>query len=161
MLKHLVLKMNHFFIHLEQMCIYFLFLGLISGSLLQIILRTFFDTGFTWLDPLLRASLIFITMIGACVAISQKKHIQMDFIKYLLPKRYTHYTYKTISALAASLCFFCAYLGYLFVKSEMEFMDPFVLNIKMYHIQSIFPVCFSIMGYHFICEILTVSDTSS
>ena len=53
----------------------------------QIILRNFFDFGVIWIDPLLRALVLWTGLIGATVASRDNKHIRIDLISRLFNKR--------------------------------------------------------------------------
>lgn len=161
LLKPKLFKINRFLITLEKAGLGIIFGFLLTGSILQIVMRTCFDSGFTWMDPLLRASLLFITMIGSCIAVYERKHIQIDFIKYVAPPRISNLSHKIISILGALLCMFSSILAWIFFRTEYTFKDPFVLNLKMYHIQIIFPVCFFLMSFHFLCESLSGECTES
>ena len=46
----------------------------------QIMLRNFFDSGFVWIDPLLRVLVLWLGLIGATVATRNNRHIRIDLL---------------------------------------------------------------------------------
>ena len=46
----------------------------------QILLRNLLDTGFVWIDPMLRVLVLWLGLIGATVATRNDKHIQIDVL---------------------------------------------------------------------------------
>lgn len=53
----------------------------------QIVLRNFFDTGFVWADPLLRALVLWTAILGALAAAGDDKHIGLDLLTHYLHGR--------------------------------------------------------------------------
>ncbi len=46
----------------------------------QILLRNLFDSGFVWIDPLLRVLVLWLGLIGATVATRNNRHIRIDLL---------------------------------------------------------------------------------
>jgi TRAP-type C4-dicarboxylate transport system permease small subunit len=55
----------------------------------QIILRNFLDSGFVWIDPLLRVLVLWLGLLGATVATRNNKHIRIDLLSKLFDRN-TH-----------------------------------------------------------------------
>ncbi len=49
----------------------------------QILMRNLFDSGFVWIDPLLRVLVLWFGLIGATVATRHNKHIRIDLLSTL------------------------------------------------------------------------------
>lgn len=63
---------------LENATLTALFAALLSLGVTQIIARNFFGTGFAWIDPMMRALVLWIALFGAMVATRQRTHIRID-----------------------------------------------------------------------------------
>ena len=48
----------------------------------QILMRNLFDSGFVWIDPLLRVGVLWLGLIGATVATRNNKHIRIDLLSH-------------------------------------------------------------------------------
>ena len=69
---------------IEKILIYTLLLSVLVLSLSQIILRNIYDEGIVWMDALLRAHVLWIALIGAMLAVGEKRHISITFMeKYM------------------------------------------------------------------------------
>jgi tripartite ATP-independent transporter DctM subunit len=66
----------------------------------QIILRNFLDSGFVWIDPLLRVLVLWLGLLGATVATRNNKHIRID----LLSKLFDRNTHRLIQSLVDLHC---------------------------------------------------------
>jgi TRAP-type C4-dicarboxylate transport system permease small subunit len=65
----------------------------------QIILRNFLDSGFVWIDPLLRVLVLWLGLLGATVATRNNKHIRID----LLSKLFDRNTHRLIQSLVGQV----------------------------------------------------------
>ncbi|MCK4586296.1 MAG: TRAP transporter small permease subunit, partial [Gammaproteobacteria bacterium] len=65
---------------LEDSIVVLLFAAIASISFLQIILRNFFDTGFSWATPMLGILLLWLTLSGAIVAVRKDRHISINIL---------------------------------------------------------------------------------
>lgn len=67
-----------FFHKLENASLTALFAALLSLGVTQIVARNFFGHGFAWIDPMMRALVLWIALFGAMVATRQRSHIRID-----------------------------------------------------------------------------------
>lgn len=80
-----------------------LFLVMLSVAAFQVIAREF-GMGFYWGDSLVRMAVLWVTMVGAVVAIGDSKHIRIDLIDRLLPSRALRLTNTIVSLATAAVC---------------------------------------------------------
>jgi len=89
---------------------------LLAGA--QIVLRNFFDTGFAWLDPVLRAMVLWAAMLGALAAARDDKHIGIDFLTHFVHGR-TRRVMRCVTLLfAAGISALMAWHGYGLVRLD-------------------------------------------
>ena len=75
---------------------------------MQVIAREF-GLGFYWGDDLVRMAVLWVTMVGAVVAIGDSKHIRIDLIDRLFSKTVRRLAWVTSCLMTAAIC---AVFGY-------------------------------------------------
>jgi TRAP-type C4-dicarboxylate transport system permease small subunit len=75
----------------------------------QILLRNFFATGLIWSDPLLRAMLLWLGLLGAVVASHDNKHISIDVLSRFVPAGWRRWLQMTTSFFTALVCLIVAF----------------------------------------------------
>jgi len=138
-----------FFENLEKWLLVILLGSLATFAVLQIILRNFFSTGLVWGDDLLRHGVLWISILGACRATLEKKHIRIDLLPRVLPSR--------ISLIANSICYLISFLvcavlfwaSWNFVRGERLAGDIAFASIPYWCLELIFPMGFAIMALRF------------
>jgi TRAP-type C4-dicarboxylate transport system permease small subunit len=120
----------------------------------QIILRNAFETGFIWLDPMLRVMVLWIGLLGAMVATRLEKHIKIDVLTRLLPPKLQILSQSLTLAFAAVITGIIAWHSYLFVLSEVEYGGTAFAGIPAWILESIIPFSFAVMAIRFSLESL-------
>jgi len=116
---------------------------LLAGA--QIVLRNFFDTGLAWADPLLRAMVLWVAMLGALAAARDDKHIGIDFIAHFVRGR-TQRLLRSVTllfaaAISAALCWYGVGLV------ELDYgSDARVAGIPGWWVELIVPVGFGLLA---------------
>lgn len=80
-----------------------LFLVMLLVAAFQVVAREF-GMGFYWGDSLVRMSVLWVTMIGAVVAIGDSKHIRIDLVDRFLPPSALRFTHAIVSLSTAAVC---------------------------------------------------------
>lgn len=118
---------------------------MICLACLQIILRTFFDSGLLWADPLIRYLVLWCGLIGAVSATGQGKHIALDITGNKIPRGllpwFTLVTHLFCVFAAAGL----TWAGWRFLQGEIEFGGSGPLSLPLWFWNSIFPVAFCLI----------------
>jgi TRAP-type C4-dicarboxylate transport system permease small subunit len=134
----------------EFMLCAFLLLMIILGCL-QILSRDFFDSGFIWIDPLLRYLVIWSGLFGAIVATRKGKHIVIDLSSHLLPPRAKPWLAVANNLFAAAVCLALTYAAVVFVKNEASLGDERqLLGLSSWILNLVFPVSFSFISWEFL-----------
>ena len=125
-------------------------MALLGLAVLQIVLRVGFDDGLPWAEPMSRAGVLWVAMLGALGAARQQRHIAIDAIPRLLPDAAWRAIHVLTQFAAAALCGWAAWLGWGLMQSEREFPLPFVAGIESWVPMLVLPVGFGVLGLRFV-----------
>lgn len=135
---------------MEEIFISLLLLAMIFLASLQIFMRTLFDSGLVWVDPLLRYLVLWVGMLGAALATRYGKHITIDIFSHLLPGRGSLWLNLLLNLFAAVVCGFLTWAAFLFVKNEIAFdSGRELVGIPVWALNLIFPFAFALMAARF------------
>lgn len=115
----------------------------------QIVLRTFFSSGWLWADPLLRHLVLWAGFWGAMSASRNGRHIHIDALIRLLPAAYSRHLIWFNALFSACTCAFLAWIGLRFVLDEKAYGLSAFLDIPSWYAQTIFPLAFAVMAWRF------------
>lgn len=138
--------------HIEDALLVLLLLSMILLAFGQIILRNFFDTGFIWIDPLLRVMVLWIGMIGALVATRENKQISIDVLTRILPPLLKRISGIITRLFAATVAGLIAWHSTLFVIDEWTINNKAFSNIPAWLLESIIPIGFGIIALRYLLE---------
>ena len=123
-------------------------------AFLQVLLRNFFDTGLLWGDILLRHLVLWVGFFGASLATRQEKHINVDILTKLLPKKAIPYVQLTVNIFAVVINVILAKASWIFLSFEIEAGTTIFLDIPSWYIQIILPLGFGLIGLRFTLKII-------
>lgn len=124
--------------------------GMVILAALQIVLRTFFRTGIPWIEPLLGIGLLWLTMLGALAATGQLKHISMDLVSHLLPRRSRAGLAAAVQIFAAVVCGRLAWAAQGFIRLQRETETSTLLGAPVWVYTWIVPVAFGLLALRFL-----------
>ena len=116
----------------------------------QILLRNLFDSGFVWIDPLLRVLVLWLGLIGATVATRNNRHIRIDLLTRFF-KRNTHRLIQSIiGQISAWTCLVVAWYGFKWI--HMDYADGLTsfVGVPAWTLEVIIPVTFALIGLRFL-----------
>lgn len=123
--------------------------GLLLLSLAQIGLRMFFDTGLAWAEPLSRAGVLWLALLGALGATRGQRHIAIDALPRVLPPPARRVAWFIAQLAAAACCGYLAWLGVGLVALEREAPVPFVAGVPSWVPMLALPAGFGLMALRF------------
>lgn len=135
--------------HLEDGIVVLLFAAISVISLLQIILRNFFDTGLSWATPMLGILLLWLTLSGAVVAVRKDRHISINILARNLATHTGCLIYALTKIFTAVVCAVVAYYGVLFVKLDLEMETTLFSDVPAWICELIIPISFSLLAVRF------------
>lgn len=121
-------------------------LALLALAVLQILLRVGFDEGLSWAEPVSRAGVLWLAMLGALGAARQQRHIAIDALPRLLPDAWWRPVHVLTHAAAAAICAWAAWLGWGLMQSEREFPLPFIPGVESWVPMLALPVGFGLLA---------------
>jgi len=138
----------------ESILLSLLLTAMIVLSCLQIVLRTFFDTGLLWIDPLLRYLVLWCGFLGAVSAAGQGKHIAIDVIGEKLPEKLEPILFFVTTLFSVCAAAGLTWAGYRFLQSEIEFSTTGLLGIPTWAWNTIFPIAFALICVKYLILLL-------
>ncbi|UCG51907.1 MAG: TRAP transporter small permease subunit [Candidatus Latescibacterota bacterium] len=131
-----------------------LLFSLIFLGCLQIVLRNFFHRGIIWADPLMRHAVLWLGCLGAALATSKMRHINIDVFTRFLPRGLMRFRDKIIylaTAIASSVLGFAALK---LVLDEKSFGEKAFLNVDIWLLQAVLPVAFFLIAYRSLLNVM-------
>lgn len=117
---------------------------------MQIILRNLFDSGFVWIDPLLRVLVLWLGLIGATVATRFNKHIRID----LLSRYFDRNTHRLIQSIVAQVsawtCLVIAWFGMQWIQLDYAEAVMWFAGIPAWAVEIIVPLAFALIGLRYL-----------
>lgn len=134
---------------------------LLTFSLLQILLRNFFSTGFVWGDSLLRNTVLWVSFLGAARATAEDKHIRIDLLPKVLPPFGATLVSLLIDLFSLLVCSALIRASWRFVMDERAAGSFAFSDIPLWWFEIIFPFSFTVMLVRFTIRLAaTVRQTA-
>jgi C4-dicarboxylate transporter, DctQ subunit len=126
---------------------------MIALAFLQVILRNVFSMGFSWMEELLRVSVLWIGFLGASLAVKQGRHINIDVFSRVLPERFKPVLHLLIDLVMVAVCaiLFAAAVDYVGVERSYGDMSD-SLRVPVWTLQLIFPLLFAVGSFRFLVK---------
>ena len=135
---------------LEDSLLVALLVALIVIATAQIVMRNFFDTGFSWTDELLRLLVLWLAMAAAVAAARDDRHIAIDVLSRFLGGRALAAIKAVVTLFTAAVCAVLAWHAGRFVNESRLFEDVLLGTAPAWLLQAILPVAFAIMAYRYV-----------
>ena len=120
----------------------------------QIFMRNFFDSGFVWIDPLLRILVLWLGLIGATVATRHNKHIRIDLLSRYFERNTLRLIQSLIAQVSAWTCLVIAWYGFDWIK--LDYADGYssFAGIPDWAVEVIVPLAFALIGLRYLLRSL-------
>jgi TRAP-type C4-dicarboxylate transport system permease small subunit len=129
--------------------------AMIIMACLQIILRNFFDTGFSWADPMLRMMVLWIGLIGAMVATRQDNHISIDILTRYMSQRARTMKQLLTDLFAGVVCGVLAYHSMRFLLQDYQANVMAFADVPAWIFEIIMPVGFTVMCLRYLLRLVS------
>jgi C4-dicarboxylate transporter, DctQ subunit len=143
-------KAQRFLHRFETYLLAILLMALLLLSVLQIILRVFFNDGFLWAETVGRQGVLWLGLLGALGATRDKKHIAIDALARFLPAKLQTILWAISQIAACAVCAALAWYGWQMVQFEREAPGIFVANIPSWWPMCLFAAGFALMSLRFL-----------
>lgn len=118
-------------------------------AFLQVVLRNLFSSGILWADILLRHILLWLGFLGAAIATSEHRHINIDALRRFLSPRVRTVVDSITDLFAAVICFLLAKASWTFVQGEIADRRMILDGIPSWCAEIIIPIGFGLLVVHF------------
>ena len=102
---NLLRKIEGYIVKIESFLVILLLLMLCLLAFSQVILRNLFSFSFIWADVIARMAVLWVAILGASIATSERGHIHIDLLSRVIPSPYNKYLDALLSLVAAGACF--------------------------------------------------------
>jgi TRAP-type C4-dicarboxylate transport system permease small subunit len=117
---------------------------LLAGA--QIALRNLFDTGISWADPLLRAMVLWLGLLGAVAASRRDRQISVDALSRALPRAARRPVHAATSLFTSAVAGLLAWHGGRFVLEERSFGSEVFAGLPAWPFELVIPLAFGGMA---------------
>ena len=141
-------QLKHYLLQAEKFLVGLSLLLLLAFSLIQVVARNFFDTGFPPLDIISRHLVLYVAFLGAAIITHDQKHIKIDFLQHFFSDKQKQYLMRPLSALAAAVSgYFCVHATrfWLVEWQYASMQDRWIALLAI-----ILPIGFGLIALHFI-----------
>jgi len=121
---------------------------LFSGT--QIFLRNAFDSGITWVPPMLGILVIWVGLLGALIATRNNAHIKINILTTYLSDKYKPFAFTIAHLFSAIILAILTYYSVEFVKLDLESNSMAFGNVPVWLVQTILPVTCLLMSIRYI-----------
>lgn len=135
---------------IEGAVLIFLLLVMLFMAFGQVVLRNVFTGGIVWGDILLRHLVLWIGFLGAALATSGERHINIDILTRYLSERLKGLVATLSNVFAAVVCFLLFKASLTFIEFEIANNNTTFAEIPSWYIQIIIPVGYGLVAFHFI-----------
>lgn len=137
----------------EEILLISLVILLVFLAFFQVLLRNIFSAGIIWADIFLRQLVLWIGLLGAVVVTSERRHIKIDVFSKLISKKKRPVVNLVIDSFSLFITILLTKASYVFVMSEKLGGSTLFLNIPAWVMQSIIPIAFALISFHFLLRI--------
>lgn len=116
----------------------------------QILMRNLFDSGFVWIDPLLRVLVLWLGLVGATVATRHNKHIRIDLLSHYFKRNSLRLAETAICQVSAWTCLLIAWFGLDWIRLDYEGGVTSFAGIPAWAIEIIVPLSFALIGLRYL-----------
>jgi len=137
---------------LEDGVLVLLLLAMIVLAGYDILARSIFGGGVSWIPPLLRVMVLWIGLLGALLATRSREHISIDLISRLGGPTLNRIASTITLLFAAVVCGLVGWFSGQYVQLAFEFQDIAFADIPAWPLQLIIPFTFGLMGLRFFIQ---------
>ena len=166
----LITKLDRVFAKAEEVLLALLLVSMVLLAALQVLLRNIWDTGIDWADITLQNVTVLVGLLGAAIATSEGRHLNIDILSRVLKGRGKTLLRVLIGLFSVGVCILLTHGGWTTLLANY---GPWVENIpegwsKAHNLRvqflegtipqwlslSILPVGFALIGFHFVLRLV-------
>ncbi len=125
-------------------------LAMVGLAFLQIVLRNLFGSGLLWIDPLLRALVLWIGLLGAVAASRGGRHIAIDVLTRALREPWRRRLVAGGCLFTVAVCAAITWHGVRYVMLEYQFAGTAFAGVPTWAVVIILPLAFGLIGLRYL-----------
>lgn len=161
----LITRLDRAFAKAEEVLLALLLVGMVLLAALQVLLRNIWDTGIDWADITLQNVTVLVGLLGAAIATSEGRHLNIDILSRVLRGRGKMVLRVVIGLFSVTVCVLLARGGWTtFLANYGPWLENIpegwsaAHNLKVQFFEgtipqwlslSFLPVGFALIGFHF------------
>lgn len=149
----LLKRFNTILGHIETYLLCLIVLLMISLALIKITLHHFFHTGFLWNDVMLQHFTLWVAFLGAALATSEGRHINIDILTRLLPTKISRIISIVIQVISLIVIGILIYASLEFVRFEQMSDATLFGKVPIWYAKLIIPAGFALTAIHYAIRI--------
>ena len=122
-------------------------------AILKIVMRYVFSASLLWSDTMLQHLTLWLCFFGAALATCERRHISIDVLSRILPKKITRWTNLVVDCIALIVVGILAYYGFLFLQDEQSSEAVLIGSVHLWWAKTIIPYGFVLIGIHVVLQI--------
>ena len=122
-------------------------------AILKIVMRYVFSASLLWSDMMLQHLTLWLCFLGAALATCERRHISIDVLSRILPKKITRWTNLVVDCAALVVVAILAYYGFIFLQDEQSSEAVLIGSVPLWWAKAIIPYGFVLIGIHFALQI--------
>lgn len=128
--------------------------AMIILAMSQVVLRNVWNSGLSWGDPLLRAMLLWLALLGAMAATRDRNHISIDALSGFFPAKLQRFRHVLIDTFSAFICGMLAWQGGRLVAMDRDAGTIAFEPVPAWVCELIIPIGFGIISLRFLLYVL-------
>lgn len=107
----------------------------------------------SWSTPMLQHLTLWLCFFGAALASCERRHISIDILNRILPKRIIRFSSYIIDILSLIIVSILAYFSFEFLIKEQNSPATLIGSIPLWWAKTILPIGFILIGIHLVLQI--------
>lgn len=128
---------------------------------MQIVLRNVFHGGVLWADPLMRHIVLWLGCLGAALATTEAKHINIDVFSRILPAGVKPWRRSVVYGATAVTTFMLGVAAWRLVVDERSYGDLAFSSVPVWVLQLVLPVAFFMICYRSLVNLIIGREPES
>lgn len=147
--ENLLERVNSGIAFLEKILLVIILTAMIGVSIIEIVLRNFFETDISSADIIIRHLILWVCFIGASLTTFERRHIKIDLVHQFVPKKYAKWVSVFVDIFCVVVCIWLGKAGYDFLMDEYQQGGILTGNIPRWTLMVVIPIWFFIMAFRF------------
>jgi TRAP-type C4-dicarboxylate transport system permease small subunit len=139
----------------EDLLLALLLTAMIALACTQIVLRNIAETSVLWIDPLLRAMVLWLGLLGAMVASRNNRHIAIDLLTRFAGDTWRRWLVAVTAGFTTVVCALIALHGARLVRFEYVDRTLAFAGIPVWALEIVIPIAFATIAVRYVVYAFT------